>query len=108
MTQVADVITAAALDRVSPNTIYLGCKDTNIYRVDLTQGVASEPLAEQYSIARPTHKFVAKITSLKTSAVNNHILICTAEKNVIVWSTKSRHPITEFSEHKGNPQRSCS
>lgn len=46
---VEDIITAAAVDKQRKNLLYLGCKDTNLYWVNLGQGLSSEPIAEQYS-----------------------------------------------------------
>ena len=45
-----DIITAVTLDKTHQNIAYFGSKDTSIYQVDLTQGVATEPFSNQHGI----------------------------------------------------------
>eukprot|EP01022_Parablepharisma_sp_SALTPOND_P021957 TRINITY_DN438_c0_g1_i1.p1 TRINITY_DN438_c0_g1~~TRINITY_DN438_c0_g1_i1.p1 ORF type:complete len:1370 (-),score=126.39 TRINITY_DN438_c0_g1_i1:2818-6927(-) len=94
---IEDIITAAELDKEKQHIGYFGCKDTNIYQIDLTQGIATEPFSEQHGTQNP-QKLLAKISFLKAT---EGLLICGSEKNVKVWNTKTRMVISDFTEHKG-------
>ncbi len=68
ITHVADVITSAELDRETQNIVYLGCKDTNIYQIDLNMGLAAEPFADQHGMVwGATHEFASKSDVLEVA-----------------------------------------
>ena len=95
---VEDIITAVAVDKIRKNLLYLGCKDTNLYWINLGQGLSSEPIAEQYS--KFDYYLIAKVTQLKTSLVNRDVLICVADNNIFIWNSCSKQRLTDFFEHK--------
>lgn len=49
-----------------------------------------------------SNNLIACITSLKTMPHDANLLICIAEKNILIWNAKARHPISEFAVHKAN------
>ena len=97
---IGDIITAAALDKLNKSFLYLGSKDTNIYKVNLNKGFSCEPLGEQYSML--IYNKLAKVTRLIASEITKGILICIAETNILIWNAYLKQRLAEFFEHKAN------